>query len=279
MKRGTPDLTKTKRLARRLRLPIYSVVGLLELLWHWTPKNAPQGDVGRFENADIADGMGWDGDPDVLIAALVAEGWLDISADHRLVVHDVEEHADQDWKRKLERRGLPFLSGTPRRHLGAAEAAPSIARARVRGSGSGSGSGAVSSGSDARAREANDGPVARLYRSGWGAGMPAVLMAEAVAEGRVVFGPDVEALFRIGGCDHPREDFDRWVLNRRTKGLRSADWLADLEAWAGNHKAIPCPACVVQRRDGVVTASGMRLSSKTARTLAAAKRFAERERA
>lgn len=115
MKRGTPELTKTKRLARRLKLPPYAVVGVLEYLWHWTARNARRGDIGRYDNIDIAEGIGWDGDAEVLVDALVAEGWVDASAEHRLVVHDWHDHADDATRKALEKAGETFVTGDPPR--------------------------------------------------------------------------------------------------------------------------------------------------------------------
>ena len=51
MKRNTIDHPKTKALARALGLPLYSGVGVLEALWHWTARHAPAGDVGRLRRA------------------------------------------------------------------------------------------------------------------------------------------------------------------------------------------------------------------------------------
>ena len=130
MKRGTPELTKTKRLARRLALPPYAVVGVLEYLWHWTARNARRGDVGRYENIDIAEGIGWNGDADELVAALLEEGWLDESSEHRLVVHDWQDHADDTTRKALEKAGETFVSGdAPRRSRVIRESVASDSRA------------------------------------------------------------------------------------------------------------------------------------------------------
>ena len=129
MKRGTPELTKTKRLARRLGVPIYAAVGLLEYLWHWTARNARRGDVGRYDNIDIAEGIGWERDADELVAALTAEGWLDESAEHRLVVHDWQDHADDTTRKALEKAEETFVSGdSPRRSRAIRESVASDAR-------------------------------------------------------------------------------------------------------------------------------------------------------
>lgn len=92
MKSGTTELMKFKRLQRRLRLSKLVTTGLLELLWQATAKNAPQGDIGRFSNEDIAIECDYDGDPDEMVDALVGCDWIDECADHRLVIHDWHEH-------------------------------------------------------------------------------------------------------------------------------------------------------------------------------------------
>lgn len=147
MKRSGPEHPKMKALARTLGVPHYSAVGLLELLWHFTAKFAPQGDVGRFDNASIAEAMTYTGDPDALCNALVATGWLDACTTNRLLVHGWEEHADQGVRNTLKGRGLSFLTPT------IVEPKSNVRRTRVRresdggrpGTGTGTGLGTGSS--------------------------------------------------------------------------------------------------------------------------------------
>jgi hypothetical protein len=108
MKRGTFQHPKLLALARELEIPPYCALGLLDVLLDWTFSYARQGDVGRYDNQAIANGVGWQGDPDRLIAALVATRWLDRSRTHRLVVHDLADHASESWKRIMRRQGLDF---------------------------------------------------------------------------------------------------------------------------------------------------------------------------
>jgi hypothetical protein len=113
MKRSGPEHPKMRALARALGVPHYAAVGLLELLWHFAAKFAPQGDVGRFDNEALAEALGYDGAPDALVDALVAARWLDVCPTNRLLVHGWEEHADQGVRNTLKGRGLAFLSPTP----------------------------------------------------------------------------------------------------------------------------------------------------------------------
>ena len=92
MKANTPELMKFKRLQRRLNETRRGIVGLLELLWIGVSKNCPEGDVGRFTNEEIAIMVDWEGEPDLLVNALVDCGWLDVSDKSRLVVHDWLDH-------------------------------------------------------------------------------------------------------------------------------------------------------------------------------------------
>ena len=112
MKAGTTDHPKTVDLAERLGLPIYAAVGVLESLWHWTAKYAPAGDVGRWSNAGIAKGIGWDKDPDSLVNALLDAKWLDKSDAHRVIVHDWKDHAEDSVHARLARKTELFACGT-----------------------------------------------------------------------------------------------------------------------------------------------------------------------
>jgi len=112
MKRGTPDHPKTHGLAAALGVGVPQAVGHLEILWHWTAKFAPQGDVGRWADVDIERAAMWTGEPGALVRALVASRYLDACQQHRLVVHDWHEHADDGTKKALQRKGLKFVRTT-----------------------------------------------------------------------------------------------------------------------------------------------------------------------
>lgn len=109
MKRGGPTHPKTGRLARRLELTRYEAVGLLECLFHWAGAYARRGDIGRHDPGDIADGIGWQGDPKELLEALADTGWLDRCSCHGLRIHGWPEHADQAVKKTREVTTQGFL--------------------------------------------------------------------------------------------------------------------------------------------------------------------------
>ena len=86
MKRGATEHPKMADLARRLNVPIYVAVGVMECLWHWTAKYAPAGDVGKWGLAGIAKGVNWDGPADGLVEALVASRFVDEHPEHGFVI-------------------------------------------------------------------------------------------------------------------------------------------------------------------------------------------------
>lgn len=108
MKRGTPTHPKTEALGELLEIPLPYAVGLVEMLFHFADQYAPRGDVGRFTDPQIARKLGWEGDPETLISALVLcggagrSGYLDTHGLHRLVVHDWGDHAPDYTKRKAK---------------------------------------------------------------------------------------------------------------------------------------------------------------------------------
>jgi len=110
MKRGTPEHPKMKRLARALRVNQAQAVGILESLWHWAGRFAPQGDIGRFSDSDIADSAYWTKEPGILIEALVESKWVQRDPAHRLIIHDWHDHAEESVKKYLARHNLTFVS-------------------------------------------------------------------------------------------------------------------------------------------------------------------------
>jgi hypothetical protein len=111
MKREAVGHTKMKRLCRRLDIPTYQGVGLLESLWHLTAREAPRGDIGKLSDEDIALGIDYRGDETHLIECLVQSGWIDRSDQFRLLVHDWDEHADDAVNLKLARSNEFFCTG------------------------------------------------------------------------------------------------------------------------------------------------------------------------
>ena len=112
MKRGTPDHPKMLMLANELSISIFSAVGLLEILWHFTARYCPAGDIGRWGNDAIARAVGWPhGDADRLIEALIVCRWLDVDEVSRLAVHDWPEHCEDTTHLVLARKVRRFANG------------------------------------------------------------------------------------------------------------------------------------------------------------------------
>lgn len=109
MKRGTPDHPKMKRLTRVLRINRAWSVGILESLWHWAGRFAPQGDIGRYPDGDIAEAVFWPKEPGILIEGLIESEWVDRDTAHRLVIHDWPDHAEESVKKYLKRNKLDFV--------------------------------------------------------------------------------------------------------------------------------------------------------------------------
>lgn len=109
MKRGTPQHRKMHLLAESLKQPLYSAVGIMEMLWHFVGQNAPRGDIGSVPDRQIAAAVAWDGKADKLIDGLVSSVWLDRHEEYRLVVHDWPEHCEQSVRKWLLRNKKNFL--------------------------------------------------------------------------------------------------------------------------------------------------------------------------
>jgi hypothetical protein len=119
LKRGTTSNPKFRALIRRLELTPWGAVGVLESLWIFTASYARAGDVGRWTDQEIADGIGWTEDAAELVAGLVETRWLDVDEVHRLLIHDWPDHADGACVRALKRddarrRGVQEREGNPR---------------------------------------------------------------------------------------------------------------------------------------------------------------------
>lgn len=115
MKRGTPDHPKTLALMEALQVDLAKAVGTLELLWHFTGRYAPRGDIGKWSPARIAEAVAWGGEPAKLISALLESGWIDSDKTYLLLIHDWPDHCDQTVKKWLTRNGLRFATKSGRR--------------------------------------------------------------------------------------------------------------------------------------------------------------------
>lgn len=109
MKRGTPRHRKMRELARLLDIPLAHAVGIMEMLWHYTGQETPEGDIGTATDQEIAAAVTWSKKPSQLVDALVSANWLDRDERYRLVIHDWPDHAEQAVIKMLARSKRDFL--------------------------------------------------------------------------------------------------------------------------------------------------------------------------
>ena len=112
---------KTKKLARLLGVSLPAAVGHLHYLWWWALDFAQDGTLGKYDAADIADAMQWDGDADQLIDALLSAGYIDETGSG-LVIHDWAEYAGKLLERRAKdrarRRAAAEAADTPQEFRG-----------------------------------------------------------------------------------------------------------------------------------------------------------------
>ena len=107
--RAVLEHPKFAALKVRLGLRKCEALGYLEGLWHFCGRFTPQGNIGKYSDLQIESWLEWSGAQGVLIAALVAEKWIDECSESRLIVHDWDTHADKATKQALTRAELAFL--------------------------------------------------------------------------------------------------------------------------------------------------------------------------
>lgn len=98
MKPGTESKLKFKQLKRRMKLPHWQIIGVLETLWRVTESNTPAGNIGKLTDEEIAAAFEWDGDASELVAALIDCKWIDKDDEFRLVIHDWSIHCPNHLK-------------------------------------------------------------------------------------------------------------------------------------------------------------------------------------
>jgi hypothetical protein len=90
---------------------MWGAIGILESMWHLTARQAARGDIGKLSNEEIALGIDYYEDADKLVSALVESGLLDVNTEHRYIVHDWSEHADDYINVRLARAVEHFADG------------------------------------------------------------------------------------------------------------------------------------------------------------------------
>jgi len=96
------DHPKAKKAARALGIPVPQLIGHLHYLWWWAASYAPDGNLSDFATGDIADGAGWEGDPEIFVTALLEsgmgtkKGFLEYDENDELIIHDWDQHGGRD---------------------------------------------------------------------------------------------------------------------------------------------------------------------------------------
>ena len=97
-----------KALARELGISRHEAAGIMNDVWEWAGEYVTDGAVGRHTNGGIADGIEYQGDPDALIKALIATGWINECEKHRLQLHNWPTGCEQWVKKRIQRGGNLF---------------------------------------------------------------------------------------------------------------------------------------------------------------------------
>lgn len=124
MKEGAETKAKFKLLKRRLGMPDWQVVGLLESIWKLGRTSAQQGDIGKLSNANIAACIEYAGDENELIDALVEAEWLDEDPEFRLIIHDWSHHIPNYLKGNLAKYKKECADVLAKRRKGIESAPP-----------------------------------------------------------------------------------------------------------------------------------------------------------
>src|SRR5688572_3740571 len=113
MKLDALDHPKTLDFSARLGVSRPTAIGHLELLWAFTSKVAPQGNIGKFPDGAIARACDFMGDPQCFLQSLLQSGFIDPHPTHRYVIHDWQEHAPRWVSAKLNKIGAQFVGNGP----------------------------------------------------------------------------------------------------------------------------------------------------------------------
>jgi hypothetical protein len=103
MKLDALDHPKLHDLSARLNISRPCTIGHLELLWAFTARYAPDGNLSKQPAGAIARACDWMDAPDAFVVALVDAGWLDRGEGGSLAVHDWADHRPQWVDSKLVR--------------------------------------------------------------------------------------------------------------------------------------------------------------------------------
>lgn len=101
---------KTRKFCRATGLDTPTAVGSLHMFWWWALDWAPSGDISQFEPIDIAEAVGFKGEPGVLFSALLEAGYVAKTMEGHEIVNwheiggQIIEARKKDALRKAEAR-------------------------------------------------------------------------------------------------------------------------------------------------------------------------------
>lgn len=199
------------------------------MLWHFTAERAPQGNIGKWGDGEIADGCAWDGDGIIFLTALTQSGWVDASEKHRLVVHDWHEHADSTVRKYLDYHSLRFLSfsGVSPRKSGESRRISGLARGNGNGNGNGKDVLVLNGGGVGEGRSGEAVVERRKVRRRGG--------VETPWPAGFALTDDLRTFAEDGGFDAGSE-FGSFHDKAIAKGWTYVDWAAGFKTWCRNEK-------------------------------------------
>lgn len=83
---------KTKKLARLLDISLVTAIGHLHYLWWWALDFAQDGNIGKYDEFDIAEACMWAGEHQSFVDALIQAGFVD-KTESGLSIHDWFDYA------------------------------------------------------------------------------------------------------------------------------------------------------------------------------------------
>lgn len=101
---------KTRKFCRATGLDTPTAVGSLHMFWWWALDWAPSGDISKYEAIDIAEAVHFNGDPELLLSALIDAGYVAKTMVGREIVNwpeiggQIIEARKKDALRKAEAR-------------------------------------------------------------------------------------------------------------------------------------------------------------------------------
>ena len=88
------DHPKIRKLADSLDISVATACGHMALLWVWTLRYAPDGDLCNYTAEDVCYAARWEGDPEVFIAAVIKHRLVD-KLNGNLAIHNWMERAER----------------------------------------------------------------------------------------------------------------------------------------------------------------------------------------